>query len=151
MDRGPESGVSSSALSAVAETPAAVSGGVSDAAKKLVFVCVNVDCRVRGASEVMERLGAGVQRACAQAEASDQPSPCRNTEVRPYMCFGGCHDGPNVIVYPDRVWYADVKPEDADTIVEEHLKKGEVVKPLTGKIDQGLQDMIFNLLDFGIY
>lgn len=139
MDRGPESGLSSGALGAVAEKPAE--------GKKLVFVCVNVDCRVRGASEVMERLGAGVQKACDK----DQQSACRNTEVRPYMCFGGCHDGPNVIVYPDRVWYAGVKPEDADTIVEDHLKNGEIVKPLTGKIDKGLQDMIFNLLDFGIY
>jgi (2Fe-2S) ferredoxin len=139
VDRGPESGVSSGALGAVAETPAE--------GKKLVFVCVNVDCRVRGASEVMERLDAGVKQACTGGESS----ACGNAEVRPYMCFGGCHDGPNVIVYPDRVWYAGVKPEDADTIVEDHLKKGEVVKPLTGKIDQGLQDMIFNLLDFGIY
>ena len=140
MDRGPESGISSSgSVSAVAENPAE--------AKKMVFVCMNVDCRVRGASEVMDRLGAGMKQACENGE----PSACGNAEVRPYMCFGGCHDGPNVIVYPDRVWYAGVKPEDADTIVEDHLKNGEIVKPLTGKIDQGLQDMIFNLLDFGIY
>ena len=44
MDRGPESGVSSGPVGAVAETPAE--------GKNLVFVCVNVDCRVRGASEV---------------------------------------------------------------------------------------------------
>ena len=142
MDCGPESGLSSAgAVGAVAENPAE--------AKKMVFVCMNVDCRVRGASEVMERLGSGVQRACENG--NQNAKACASTEVRPYMCFGGCHDGPNVIVYPDRVWYAGVKPEDADTIVEDHLKKGEIVKPLTGKIDQGLQDMIFNLLDFGIY
>lgn len=139
MDRGPESGLSSGALGAVEESPAE--------GKKLVFVCMNVDCRVRGATEVMERLGAGVRKACEQ----NQQSACGNTEVRPYMCFGGCHDGPNVIVYPDRVWYAGVRPEDADKIVEEHLKSGKVVQPLTGRIDKGLQDMIFNLLDFGIY
>lgn len=144
MDRGPESGSNAGAVTGLAENPAET--------KKLVFVCMNVDCRVRGASEVMERLSTRVQNECSQSTGGEgADNPCGNTEVRPYMCFGGCHDGPNVIVYPDRVWYANVKPEDADTIVDQHLKKGEIVKPLTGKIEKGLEDMIFNLLDFGIY
>ena len=42
-------------------------------------------------------------------------------------------------------------PQGALDAVRDYLKNGEVVKPLTGKIDKGLQDMIFNLLDFGIY
>ncbi len=144
MDRGPESASNAGAVTGLAENPAE--------AKKLVFVCMNVDCRVRGASEVMERLSTRVQNECSQANGgAGADNPCGNVDVRPYMCFGGCHDGPNVIVYPDRVWYAEVKLEDADKIVDQHLKKGEIVKPLTGKIEKGLEDMIFNLLDFGIY
>ena len=88
--------------------------------KKYVFVCMNVDCRTKGATPVMERLQARVQ-------GNGGPG-VENVEVRPYMCFGGCHDGPNVIVYPDKVWYAGVQKDDADKIVDQHLKQGETVK-----------------------
>jgi (2Fe-2S) ferredoxin len=111
--------------------------------KKYVFVCMNVDCRNKGATPVMERLQARVQ--------SNGDPGVENVEVRPYMCFGGCHDGPNVIVYPDKVWYAGVQEADADKIVDEHLKQGKTVEPLAGKIDPGLEEMIFQLLDSGIF
>ncbi|MBI2818940.1 MAG: (2Fe-2S) ferredoxin domain-containing protein [Acidobacteria bacterium] len=111
--------------------------------KRYVFVCMNVDCRNKGATPVMERLQARVQ--------NNGGPGLENVEVRPYMCFGGCHDGPNVVIYPDKVWYAGVQKDDADKIVDEHLKKGETVKPLAGKIDQDLQEMIFQLLDSGIF
>lgn len=151
MDCGSATGVSSGAVTGLADSPA---GG-----KTLVFVCTNVDCRVRGASEVMERLAARVQSECSGRAPGSEPSAANggvnagrvNAEVRPYMCFGGCHDGPNVLLYPDKVWYAEVQPEDADRIVDQHLKKGETVTALTGKIDKGLEEMIFSLLDSGIY
>jgi NADP-reducing hydrogenase subunit HndC len=111
--------------------------------KRYVFVCMNVDCRNKGATPVMERLQARVQ-------GNGGPG-VENVEVRPYMCFGGCHEGPNVVVYPDKVWYAEVKVDDVDKIVDEHLKKGEIVKPLAGKIDKDLEEMIFQLLDSGIF
>ncbi|HWP84166.1 MAG TPA: (2Fe-2S) ferredoxin domain-containing protein [Terriglobia bacterium] len=111
--------------------------------KRYVFVCMNVDCRTKGATPLMERLQARLQQ--------DSDPSLKNVEVRPYMCFGGCHDGPNVVIYPDKVWYAGVHQQDADAIVDQHLKKGELVKPLSGKIDQGLQDMIYQLLDSGIF
>ena len=101
---------------------------------------MNSDCRVRGASEVMERL-----------QERMQGEEFSNYELRPYMCFGGCHEGPNVVIYPDRVWYGEVKKADADRIVDEHLKKGETITSLTGKVDKGLEEMIFQLLDSGIF
>ena len=110
--------------------------------KKLIFVCQNVDCRVRQAAEVMEKL---------QQEAG----PDERMEVRSYMCFGACHEGPNVVVYPDKVWYAGVKPEDVAEIIASlrggqppgHLDK---LKRLD-TIDPGLKAMIFQLLDAGLY
>ena len=108
--------------------------------KRYVFVCMNVDCRVRGATKVMERL-----------ETRLQGDGCENVELRPYMCFGGCHDGPNVVLYPDKVWYSRVQETDADRIVEQHLKGGETLTPLTGKVDKELEDLIFQLLDSGIF
>ncbi|MBR3227162.1 MAG: NADH-quinone oxidoreductase subunit NuoF [Erysipelotrichaceae bacterium] len=45
-------------------------------------------------------------------------------------CFGLCQKGPIVAVYPDKIFYAQVKPEDVEKIVTEHLLKGRVVKEL---------------------
>jgi (2Fe-2S) ferredoxin len=108
--------------------------------KKYVLICMNVDCRTKGADQVMARLQERLQN-----------NGCGDVELRPYMCFGGCHDGPNVVMYPDKVWYSGVKAEDADKIVDNHLKKGEPVSALTGKIDKGLEEMIYQLLDSGIF
>ncbi len=45
-------------------------------------------------------------------------------------CFGLCQKGPIVAVYPDRIYYAHVSPEDVKEIVNEHIYKGRVVPRL---------------------
>ncbi len=45
-------------------------------------------------------------------------------------CFGLCQKGPIVAIYPDKVFYAHVKPSDVEKIVSEHLYKGRPVKEL---------------------
>jgi len=45
-------------------------------------------------------------------------------------CLGPCFDGPNLVIYPEGVWYAGVAAEDAAEIVEEHLTCGRVVERL---------------------
>ena len=44
-------------------------------------------------------------------------------------CLGPCFEGPNVVVYPEGVWYAGVAVEDVDDIVE-HLAGGPAVDRL---------------------
>jgi len=48
-------------------------------------------------------------------------------------CFGFCEKGPIVKVIPDNTIYVQVKPEDAQTIVEEHVIKGRKVTRLLYK------------------
>jgi NADH:ubiquinone oxidoreductase subunit F (NADH-binding)/(2Fe-2S) ferredoxin len=48
-------------------------------------------------------------------------------------CFGFCEKGPIVKVMPDNTFYTHVKPEDAATIVEEHVIKGRKVNRLLYK------------------
>ena len=43
---------------------------------------------------------------------------------------GGCGLGPNVIVYPEAVWYGRVEPADVDEIIAEHILEGRVVQRL---------------------
>ena len=45
-------------------------------------------------------------------------------------CFGLCETGPNVEIYPDGIFYAHIKIEDIDEIVENHLCKGKIVERL---------------------
>lgn len=43
---------------------------------------------------------------------------------------GFCSIGPAVMVYPDGVWYAQVRAEDVREIIDEHLLGGNVVNRL---------------------
>ena len=53
------------------------------------------------------------------------------------ICFGLCRYGPNVIVYPEGVVYAQVSPRDVATIVREHLVGGRVVERLLLRREPG--------------
>ena len=54
-----------------------------------------------------------------------------------------------MVVYPDKCWYAGVKSEDVDDIVA-HLAGGPAVDRLD-KIDPSLKELIYQLLDTGVF
>ena len=43
-------------------------------------------------------------------------------------CFGLCEEGPIVVIYPEGAFYAKMKLERVDRVVEEHLYKGRIIK-----------------------
>lgn len=45
-------------------------------------------------------------------------------------CFGFCEKGPIVKLLPDNTFYVQVKPEDVDEIINEHIIKGRKVERL---------------------
>ena len=45
-------------------------------------------------------------------------------------CLDQCEHGPTVVIYPEAIWYGNVKPEDAAEIVQEHLVNGRPVERL---------------------
>lgn len=77
-------------------------------------------CAARGAAESL----AALQAAIAAEGLSD--------EVLVTTCdsFGLCGRGPNLIVYPEGLWYHGVTPEAAAEIVREHFKGGRPVERL---------------------
>lgn len=105
---------------------------------RFCLVCQNVDCKSRGSEELMKEL----QDRVAAKGLDD-------VEVRSYMCFGACQEGPNMVLYPDKHWYAGVKSEDVDDIVA-HLAGGPKVDRLD-KIDPSLKELIYQLLDTGVF
>lgn len=48
-------------------------------------------------------------------------------------CFGFCEKGPVVKVMPDNTFYVQVTPDDAQTIVEEHITRGRKINRLLYK------------------
>ena len=45
-------------------------------------------------------------------------------------CLDQCEHGPNVVVYPDAVWYGHVTESDVEEIIESHLIGGKPVERL---------------------
>lgn len=44
--------------------------------------------------------------------------------------IGLCERGPNMVVYPEGIWYSGVTPADVIEIVNEHFKSGKIVERL---------------------
>jgi NADH:ubiquinone oxidoreductase subunit F (NADH-binding)/(2Fe-2S) ferredoxin/NAD-dependent dihydropyrimidine dehydrogenase PreA subunit len=55
-----------------------------------------------------------------------------NSRVRVFKtgCFGFCKMGPVVMIYPDMTFYCQVRPEDAEEIIEQHILNHKPVKRL---------------------
>jgi len=45
-----------------------------------------------------------------------------------------CGDGPLLVVYPDGVWYRQVRCQDLDEIVDQHLAGGRPVGRLVDQV-----------------
>lgn len=65
-------------------------------------------------------------------------------------CFGLCAQGPIVIIYPEGIFYHQVKPTDAKKIVEQHIIKGELVEKLLYH-DHETKEIINKLMDTPFY
>ena len=101
------------------------------------LVCTNVDCAVRGSPDMLEQL---------KAHLATAGSP---VEVKSYLCFGACQDGPNIVLYPEGTWYMGVKPDDIPEI-EQHILGGPPVTRLTERVDPNLRDLILEILASGM-
>ena len=101
------------------------------------LVCHNIDCKSRGSVEIGDEIA---QRLSAAGSS---------IEVKPYLCFGACQEGPNLVLYPEGTWYMGVAQEDAAEIAE-HILGGPRVERLTDRVDPSLRDLILEILDSGI-
>lgn len=82
----------------------------------IVFVCMNQrppgakpSCRPAGSEELMFAL---------REQLDARPELMGKVRVAASSCLGPCEEGPHVVVYPDDIWYAQAKPEDAKRIFD---------------------------------
>lgn len=104
-----------------------------------VLVCTGTGCVSSGSRKVKAEME-------KQLEAFKLEQEIKVVETG---CHGFCEMGPIVIVYPEGIFYCQVKPEDVKEIVEEHLLKGRPVKRLMFK-DRITEEMVphYNDIDF---
>ena len=67
-----------------------------------------------------------------------------NVRVVQTGCFGLCAKGPIVIIRPEDVFYANVKPEDCEEIINSHIVQGNLVERLLCK---DIDNKLVNKLD----
>ena len=106
--------------------------------QRLLYVCEGGDCTECGSGDLFETLKEQV--------GIHDPTEER-VKVRRYPCFGGCEVAINLTVFPDRVFYSHVKPEDIPEIVDHLVGDGEPVKRLTGHVQQDVEEIIWDMLD----
>lgn len=88
--------------------------------KMSLLCCGGTGCRASESVRIVERL-----REEIAAAGMDN-----DVQVVVTGCFGFCEQGPIVKVIPDNTFYTNVKPEDAEEIVREHVVKGRKVTRL---------------------
>src|SRR5215475_14241915 len=97
-----------------------------------VFVCTGKSCSARDSTEVKDAFESELKaRGMLFGKESKGKNPRGSIVVTECASVGFCAIGAAVMVYPDGVWYAQVRATDVPEIIEEHLLNGRVVNRLT--------------------
>lgn len=102
--------------------------------RRHVFVCTGKSCTKVGSQEVKEAF---VRELEARNLRYGKISKGRNPEgpilLTDCGSVGFCSIGTAVLVYPEGIWYAQVRAADVPEIIEEHLINGRIVERLVLK------------------
>jgi (2Fe-2S) ferredoxin len=96
-----------------------------------VFVCTGKSCSSVDSAAVKEAFERELKaRGLQYGKISKGRSPEGTVVLTECGSVGFCAIGAAVMVYPDGVWYAQVRAADVPEIVEEHIVNGRVVERL---------------------
>lgn len=99
--------------------------------KHHVFVCNGKSCSAVGSADVKKAFEDELQkRNLRYGKESKGRNPNGTVLLTDCGSVGFCSIGTAVLVYPEGVWYGQVRAEDVPEIVEEHLVNGRVVDRL---------------------
>lgn len=98
----------------------------SNTIEKHILVCHGTGCTSSKSPKIIENFRKILEEKHIE-----------NVKVIQTGCFGLCAKGPIVIIRPEDVFYAMVKPEDCEEIIDTHIVNGKIVERLLCKdIDQ---------------
>ncbi len=107
-----------------------------------VLICAGTGCTSSNSADIAASLEEALQRHGLSEEV----------KIIKTGCFGLCQKGPIMAVYPEKVFYCHVKPQDAEEIVTEHFLKGRPVQRLElTDIDEVTQEKIFDMSQIRFY
>ncbi len=96
-----------------------------------VFVCAGKSCSAVGSAEVIAAFNRELtSREILFGKENKGKNPNGSVVLTECSSVGFCAIGAAVMVYPDGIWYAQVRASDVLEIVEEHLINGRVVERL---------------------
>jgi len=96
-----------------------------------VFVCSGKSCSAVGSAEVREAFEQELKtRGILFGKAKKGKNPNGSVVLTECASVGFCAIGAAVMIYPDGVWYAQVRASDVPEIIEEHILRGRVVERL---------------------
>ena len=109
----------------------------ADTREKHILVCHGTGCTSSKSPEILENF-----RKILREKNID------NVRVIKTGCFGLCAKGPIVIIRPEDTFYAMVKPEDCEEIIQSHIIEGKKVnrllcKDIDGSIVNSLDELNF--------
>jgi NADH:ubiquinone oxidoreductase subunit F (NADH-binding)/(2Fe-2S) ferredoxin/NAD-dependent dihydropyrimidine dehydrogenase PreA subunit len=104
------------------------------------MMCAGTGCMASGSLEVRDAL----EKELAKRNLQDE------VQIIMTGCNGFCAMGPLVVVYPEGIFYNQVKPEHAPLIVEEHVLKGRIVEKLLFK-EELAKDRVPLMKDIGFF
>lgn len=117
---------------------ARLGGEPADEFKYHVLVCGGTGCHSSGCQDVADAL----EKALAEKGLAN------SIKLIQTGCIGACQLGPVVMVYPGAYHYCNVKPEDVEEIVAEHLINGNFVERLCYRNAQGQLQPTLPEMDF---
>ncbi len=87
--------------------------------RKIIFVCINKKedpskpcCGAKKSEEIVAKLKQIVRERNLK----------EYIRVSKLGCMGKCEQGPNILVYPEGIWYSNIKEEDLQFLFDELLK-----------------------------
>lgn len=105
--------------------------------EKHILVCRGTGCTSSKSPKIIENFRKIIEE-----------KEIENVRVIQTGCFGLCAKGPIVIIRPEDVFYAHVKPEDCEEIINTHILEGKTVdrllcKDIDGTVVKRLDELNF--------
>ena len=91
-----------------------------DPNKTVITICGGTGCHASGASGIIETFEDEIKEQGLEGDV----------EIRITGCHGFCEKGPIVVVYPDKVFYPNVKTVDISRILSETVAKNEIIEDM---------------------
>ena len=109
----------------------------ADTREKHILVCHGTGCTSSKSPEILNTF----KKILKEKEIG-------NVRVIKTGCFGLCAKGPIVIIRPEDTFYANVKPEDCEEIIQTHIIEGGKVERLLAKDIDGTKVESLDDLNF---